>query len=786
MKNNKELSGKTILIVHTGLIHKRFIFPKLKKMGLKVIVLHFEKTSIDPYVDHWIIANLNNQKECLDCINNFLKNNPDIKIDGVVTFWEESTLLTSRIADNLNLIGIPYSVTLKARNKFNFRKFCFENNIKAPKFEILPNEESIDKACNNLNFPVVVKPIFGSSSAFVVKVEDKKELKDIFRYVKNNVSSHPDSAEWDDLSIMAEEYIDGDEVDIDMIVQNGKIKFYSIADNYQTKEPFFLETGYALPSSLPEEDQKKLIDMAEESLEKLGVTNGCIHFEAKSTKNGAVPIEVNLRMGGDEIYPSVKSVWGVDLIENTVKIAIGEFIKINKSEPKKYVRGKSLSPEKSGIISQLDIEENLEKIKFVEEIHFDKKVGDVVLTPPEGYEFLGWITASGEHSLDADENLEEVLTKISYKIAEFQPESSIGKTLRKSRFSRALLNKKYLINVARIENIKRISLKDQRKLKIGIAYNNNIDEKDQFFSGKKILDILNRRNYQAFLIDFNDYNKVFGEIQKNNPDLILNFCEKINGKNSLQPNSAALFESLQIPYSGSDSFTLALSMDKIRTKKLLTFHNLPTPKWDYVYDLNDEIRNDLKYPLIAKPSNSNNSFGINNNSVVTTKNELFKQLKKIVIDLGRPALVEEYIEGTEYDISIFGTEEEDLEVMPLSQSIFDSLPKDKWHIYSNNEKLNNLIKVNQPPIRLNKKLESLITEISLDTYIMLGCRDYGRIELRTDRDGNPYILELDPDLPIESIINPNNSTKEKERRIGDVLEKIISLTIMRYKTKLLK
>ena len=91
--------------------------------------------------------------------------------------------------------------------------------------------------------------------------------------------------------------------------------------------------------------------------------------------------------------------------------------------------------------------------------------------------------------------------------------------------------------------------------------------------------------------------------------------------------------------------------------------------------MDDEIDDDLKYPLIVKPGNTDNSIGITNDSVVINKGELKRELEKVIVKMKRPALVEEYIEGDEYDISIVGSDENDLRVLPLSRSIFDKMPK---------------------------------------------------------------------------------------------------------------
>jgi D-alanine-D-alanine ligase len=626
-----------------------------------------------------------------------------------------------------------------------------------------------------------------------MKIVNEEELRTSYQYVKKSLSTIIESALADGQDLFVEEYIEGDEVDIDILLQNGKVKFFSISDNDKTNEPFFVETGQSIPSSLPDKDQYSLIHMAEETLEKLGVQNACVHFEAKSTKSGPVPIEINLRMGGDEVHSFVEKAWRVDLIENAVKIAVGIYIpKIHKPEnPYKYLVGQYFLAPYSGIIEQLDIDPTIKNKKYLEELNFFKEIGDSVLVPPEGYEYLGWMTVSGDNLIDAEDNLEEAVKFVSFEVAKFQPASSIGKTTRKNHFSFSTLNKNIMLNRGKIEKIRRMSIKNQRNLHIGVACNvyEGVGAVEQELGsvGRVIENTLRERGYQVSFFDFNDIPKVLSELKSSGVDLVFNVCERINDSSLLEPHAAALLDIFQIPYTGSSPFTLSLCIDKIRVKKLLAYHNLPTPKWDYMYTLDDDLRTDLKYPLIVKPANTDNSIGITNDSVVTNKKHLDRQLEKIIMEIGRPALIEEYIEGDEYDVSILGSEEDDLRVLPLSRSVFDKMPEGYWHIYPFESKWNvdeayKKIDIQRPAKNISKKLANLIGEIALDTYNILDCHDYGRVEIRVDKNSNPYILELNPNPSINCKDCVPSVAKLTGLDYGDFIEEIIRMAIKRYKS----
>ena len=792
--NRSPLNGKTVLIVNN---YKKLFIKKAKCFGVKIITLGKESSTLAPYLDYHINTDTANHPEALAALEKFLAEHPEVKLDGVLTFWEDDVLLTSKISDRYKLIGTPYKIANRIRNKYLFRKFCASNSLPTVKFGSLKSPKDLEEIIKTFKFPLVVKPVYGAASAFVMKVDNEEEFRESYEYIKKEISTKVESALSDGLEIFVEEYIDGDEVDLDMLVQNGKLKFCAISDNGKTKEPFFIETVRMTPSNLPLKNQNELIAMADEALEKLGILNAVVHFEAKSTTNGPVPIEINLRLGGDEVYPSIKVAWKIDLIENALKIACGVYLpKIEADKgPYKYLCAETFSSDHSGILVNLDIDDNLEKLPYVEEFEFDKRIGDSVLAPPDGYEYLGWILVSGINALDAQDNLSEAKKGVNYDVAKFHPASSIGKTARRTPFSASVINREILKRGSKIEKIRRMEISNQRNLHIGIAcnlYDENASdqetavENDLTVIGKDIEKYLLERGYKISFFDFNNLPKAFDDLKNSDVDLVFNVCERINNSSLLEPHVASIMDTLQIPYTGSNPFTLGLCIDKIKVKKLLNYHKIPTPEWDYVYSLDDDIRDDLKYPLIVKPANTDNSIGITNDSIVRNKEELYRQLKVVIEVIGRPALIEEYIEGDEYDVPIIGSSEEDLRVLPLSRSIFDNMPADKWHIYPFEAKYTDdpdykKIIVQRPPKNISKKLEALIGEIALDTYNILDCHDYGRIEIRVDKNNNPYVLELNPNpsLDIEGCFSASAEVIGLD--FGDFLEEIIRLAINRYK-----
>lgn len=789
---NGDLNGRRLLVVNTGSRKKRFTLRRLKELGCELIVLNATVNWAKTYVSHWILADTNDHAASLRAVDEFFAQHPDLGPEGVITFWEDDVLLAARIRDRFELPGVSYETARVARDKHAFRAFCREVGLPTPGHAMIETGADPAECVAALRYPLVVKPVFGTSSAFVVRVDDDAELRETVDYIGRNISSEVESALAAGTALLAEEYIDGNEVDIDILLQNGKLKFWSMSDNDATREPFFVETGQCIPSRLSTAQQAELVALAEETLERLGVRDGCIHFEAKYGARGPVPIEANLRMGGDEVYDFVRTAWGVDLIENAARIALGLYIApiAKPATPRKVVSGKYFLPEASGVLTSLSVPDKVES----GELHFFKRVGDAVLAPPLGFEYLGWAYAVADTLGEAEEQCERIMAGVGMEVAKFTRGSSLGRTVRRNALSSARFSRDAVLGAARIEHIRTLAMEEQRSLHVGIASNGFADSEDPIEAeltsdAQTIARTLGERGYRTSFLDFNDPFEAVRQVQDLRVDIVFNLCERINQSSLLEPHCAALFDILRVPYTGSPPSTLSLCLDKIRVKKLFSFHRIPTPRWDYLYATDEQMDENFPLPAIVKPANSDSSIGITNDSVVDSRDALLNRIDYVVNELHRPALIEEFVDGDEYDVSIMGNWADQQRVLPLSRSMFDALPEGYWHIYPYEAKFlgsdvhKRSIEVQRPPRGVSSRLTSLISEIALDAYNVVGCSDYGRVEVRVDARGNPYVLEVNPNPSIGPTDCVPSVAALEGPDYGDFLEEILRLAIRRYRDR---
>jgi D-alanine-D-alanine ligase len=231
------------------------------------------------------------------------------------------------------------------------------------------------------------------------------------------------------------------------------------------------------------------------------------------------------------------------------------------------------------------------------------------------------------------------------------------------------------------------------------------------------------------------------------PDIVFNIAEGLRGP-SREAQIPAILEMLGIPYTGSDSLTLGICLDKSRTKEILSYYKILTPPFTVINSLHQLSKINISLPCIVKPLHEGSSKGIYNASVVHTDEELRLQVKRVMEEYNEPALIEKFLTGREFTVAVLGNDS-DIRILPIVEICFDSLPDGVNPIYSYEAKwiwdtIENPIDVHECPAKISSELQKEIEAVCRYTYRILRCRDWCRIDIRLDEQGRPNVLELNP------------------------------------------
>lgn len=242
------------------------------------------------------------------------------------------------------------------------------------------------------------------------------------------------------------------------------------------------------------------------------------------------------------------------------------------------------------------------------------------------------------------------------------------------------------------------------------------------------------------VIKIGNVKKLIRRLKKLKVDIVFNIAEGITGRNR-ESEVPIILEMAGIPFVGADGLSLGLTLDKIMAKKVLICEGIPTPAFFQISDIRNIDGAGISYPLIVKPRQEGSSKGISDRSVVKNRRELKRQAALVIRTYKQPALVEKFITGSEFTVPVIGNEIP--EVLPVVQISIDGKTElgDLCYTFSRirSDTLSYVC-----PARISRKLDNRLKEIALKAYRAVECRDFGRVDIRVDKGGNPYVLEINP------------------------------------------
>lgn len=229
-------------------------------------------------------------------------------------------------------------------------------------------------------------------------------------------------------------------------------------------------------------------------------------------------------------------------------------------------------------------------------------------------------------------------------------------------------------------------------------------------------------------------------------DIVFNLCEG-SGDRNRESEVPVILDMHRIPYVGSDGLTMGITLDKVMAKKAFKADGVPTPRY-FVADASFSVCGDRKegcngmsFPMIVKPRNEGSSKGISEKSVVRDSQALMSQVREVVRQYGQYAIVEEFISGQEFTVLVVGNGSPEA-LSPVQIGILGKLEVDDL-IYTSRRVTNSEIGY-ICPAKVPDALDKQLRQAAVAAYKCVDCRDFGRVDFRVDKQGRPYVLEINP------------------------------------------
>ncbi len=256
-----------------------------------------------------------------------------------------------------------------------------------------------------------------------------------------------------------------------------------------------------------------------------------------------------------------------------------------------------------------------------------------------------------------------------------------------------------------------------------------------------------------------DISEVLTTLQDGKADLVFNIVESLCGDTRNELVMPALLELLGVPYTGPDALAIGLCLHKVKCKHVLTGCDIPTPAHlllsspsEVISGALDSKMESLAYPFFLKLAREDASIGIEASNLVSSPSELKKRGLELLEQYGQPVLCERYIEGREVNVTVLGNGA-DLAVLPLYEIDFGEMPEGRPHIISYAAKWDeehvDYGGTKPVPMRdVSPKLAATIADTAKRSFSALGLRDFGRVDLRIDREGTPWVIDVNPNCDL--------------------------------------
>lgn len=389
-----------ILLINSGSKTKEFILQRMRELGHSIILVNKTLSWEKRYVSEWIQADTYNHEECLAKILK-LKD----KVHGVWTYWEDDVILAAKIAESLHLPGTSIHSAHNARNKYVTRTLLEKAGLNTPNYLLIKNEDELSAAIHKVTFPVILKPVSGSASVNVLKIENNSQLEEAKQILSSATEEFDPIFHYLPNTFLLEHYIPGTEYSIEGWVFNKTIETLVITEKSPVKEPYMIKTGSFIPANVSTKQEKIIFQEVRKGIRALGLDNTLFHAEVKMTPSGEpYIIEINARMCGTYFSKMIHEAYGLDLIDAGISISIGEKPKKDLKSPKETFWGAYLFHE--------ELPTDVNDVSFLHPALYDLKFfrskQETPSAAPWDTSFCGWVIARGETCGRARENLLEI------------------------------------------------------------------------------------------------------------------------------------------------------------------------------------------------------------------------------------------------------------------------------------------------------------------------------------------------------------------------------------------
>ncbi|HEV8380112.1 MAG TPA: ATP-grasp domain-containing protein [Gemmatimonadales bacterium] len=355
-----------------------------------------------------------------DAVRVFAKQYP---INGVVGVDDKTAVVAAAIATKLELRGNPVHAAIAASDKYLQRELLAKAGVPIPRFLLRSLEDDPATIANSISYPCVLKPVRLSASRGVMRADNPQSFRSAHERLRAILAEPETAAACGDRArqYLIEEFIPGYEVALEGLVVNRRLHVLAVFDKPDPLDgPYFEETIYVTPSSVPAGLQAAIKDCADRAVRALGVVEGPVHAELRYNERGPWLIELAARPIGGRCSAVLKfgeggRGKGVTLEEIILRHALG--MPIPSLQRERLAAGVMMIPIPGpGVLQEVRGVAEAKAVPLVEDVQITAHPGERLIPFPEGSRYPGFIFARGETPAVVEAALRDAHRRLEFKL----------------------------------------------------------------------------------------------------------------------------------------------------------------------------------------------------------------------------------------------------------------------------------------------------------------------------------------------------------------------------------
>lgn len=364
--------------------------------------------TIFPDVHQMIFTDINDYDNIITTIEKLNKSGKNIK--GIFSFIDPYVYVAARLSEKFCSNIVSTNAIHHMENKILTRNVLKDLPISLSYLIYKPTESlsSFLKKTNKINFPLIVKSPKSTGSKDVLLVKNNDQL---ILSIQSLLKKLPNE------EILLEEYIDGPQYLVEILVQNGKVHIIAVIEQEITLFERFIVTGYSLLGQVDKRLYNSLFNAVNSVIQAFNMKNGACHLELRRIKDVWKLIEINPRISGGAMNDIIEIGHGINLVQETIRLMLGNKPSLNKKHHK-YVYAHYLTVKSKGKLIRVTGKNRSSKCPGVEKVYIKPKKGTFLKPPTSMGHRYGYVIAASYFKTEAKKIALEAAKEISFEIQE--------------------------------------------------------------------------------------------------------------------------------------------------------------------------------------------------------------------------------------------------------------------------------------------------------------------------------------------------------------------------------